>query len=293
MSWLIAGCGDLGTEVGLRAAAAGHTVYGLRRSADRLPAPIRPLAGDLGGDLPDLPGDVEVVVSAAAPDTRDAAAYRRSYLDGPQRLLDALERADAPVARVLLVSSTAVYDVHDGSWVDETTPTGPGSAAGAGTATRPASPNAAVLVEAEQALWSRRPDAISLRLAGIYGPGRTRLVDQVRAGRAVRPDPPVHANRIHRDDAAAAVVHLLTAVSAPATCYLGVDDAPVDRGEVIAFLAAELGVPTPPVGPDQRSRGGDKRCRNNRLRATGFTLRYPTYREGYRALLAGRGVRHS
>ncbi|MFP4635281.1 MAG: NAD-dependent epimerase/dehydratase family protein [Nitriliruptoraceae bacterium] len=280
MSWLIAGCGDLGTEVGLRAAAAGHRVHGLRRSAHVLPEPIEPLAGDLAGDLPALPDDVEVVVFTAAPDRRDAPAYRRSYLDGPQRVLDALERAGAPVERILLVSSTAVYGVNDGSWVDETTPA------------RPATTTGRILLGAEHALWLRRPDAISLRLTGIYGPGRTRLLEQVRDGRAVRPDPPVHANRVHRDDAAAAVIHLLEHVAEPAPCYLGVDDAPVDRGEVIGFLAGELGLPLPPTGPDQRTRGGDKRCSNRRLRATGFELTYPTYREGYRAVLAGQGVRH-
>ncbi len=280
MSWLIAGCGDLGTEVGLRAAAAGHVVHGLRRSAHLLPPAIRPIAGDLGGDLPELPTDVEVVILTAAADRRDVDAYRRAYVDGPGRVLDALADAGVSPRRVLFVGSTAVYGVTDGSWVDETTPTEPATATGA------------VLVEAERTLWNRRPDAISLRLAGVYGPGRTRLLDQVRQGRAVVPDPPVHTNRIHRDDAAAAIVHLVSAVEKPATCYLGVDDDPAERGEVLRFLAAQLDAPPPPTGPDERSRGGDKRCRNDRLRATGATFTYPTFREGYRALLDGVGARH-
>lgn len=280
MSWLIAGCGDLGTEVGLRAAAAGHVVHGLRRSAHVLPPAIRPIAGDLNGDLPDLPTDVEVVILTAAADHRDVDAYRRAYVDGPGRVLDALARAGTTPHRVLFVGSTAVYGVTDGAWVDETTPTDPATATGA------------VLVEAERALWDRRPDAISLRLAGVYGPGRTRLLDQVREGRAVVPDPPVHTNRIHRDDAAGAIVHLVGAVDQPATCYLGVDDDPAERGEVLRFLAEQLGSPPPPTGPDTRGRGGDKRCRNDRLRATGVTFTYPTFREGYRALLDGVGTRH-
>ncbi len=280
MSWLIVGCGDLGTEVGLRATADGHVVHGLRRSAHLLPAAIRPIAADLGGELPDLPTDVEVVILTAAADGRDVDAYQRAYVDGPERVLDALAAAGVSPRRVLFVGSTAVYGVTDGSWVDETTPTDPATATGA------------VLVEAERALWARRPDAISLRLAGVYGPGRTRLLDQVRQGRAVVPDPPVHTNRIHRDDAAAAIVHLVSAVDQPATCYLGVDDDPAERGEVLRFLAEQLDAPPPPTGPDERRRGGDKRCRNDRLRATGAVFTYPTFREGYRAMLDGVGTRH-
>jgi hypothetical protein len=87
-------------------------------------------------------------------------------------------------------------------------------------------------------------------------------------------------------------------------------------GEVLRFLAAELDVPEPPSGAAAASgsgaasetaaasvsgaasggannaRGGDKRCSNSRLLATGFHFSFPSYREGYRAVLAGEGVRH-
>lgn len=279
MTVVLAGCGDLGTEVGLRFAEAGHHVLGLRRSPQRLPAGITGHRVDLGRERPDLPDDTEVVIVALTADSRDADGYRRTYVDGMTHTLDALEtRGIRP--RVLFVSSTAVYGVDDGSEVDEHTPTEPSSATGA------------VLVEAERALHARRPDAVALRLAGIYGPGRTSLIDQVRAGSARVPDTPRRTNRIHRDDAAAAIVHLSSSVTVPAPVYLGVDDEPVERADVLRFVADELGVAHPPVAPGGATRGGDKVCRNDRLRATGFTFTYPTYREGYRAVLAGRGVSH-
>lgn len=278
MKLLIAGCGDLGTEVALRALAAGHRVHGLRRRPELLPDGILPIAADLAEPLPELPTDVDTVVLTAAADRSEEAAYRRAYLAGPQRLLAALEDSGAAVRRVLLVSSTAVYGVTDGAWVDEDTPTAPTSA------------TARVIVEAEKALGGR-PGTTVLRLAGIYGPGRTRLVEQVRAGRAVVPDPPVHSNRIHRDDAAAAILHLL-GDEAPAPLYLGVDDDPAELGAVLDFLADELEVARPPRGPVERRRGGDKRCTNARLRSTGFDFAYPDFRAGYRAVLAGDGSRH-
>lgn len=277
---LVAGCGDLGTETGLRLVAAGHRVLGIRRSPHRLPAAIDGLAADLAEPLPALPSDIEAVIYAAAADDRSEESYRRAYLEGPRHVLDALERSGASVHRVLFVSSTAVYGIADGSEVDERTPTEPASATGA------------VLVAAERALHARRPDAVAFRLAGVYGPGRTRLIDQVRNGSAVIADPPVHTNRIHRDDAARALVALATAERPPPSVLLGVDHEPAEQGEVLRFLADELGVAHPPSGADRRSRGGDKRCRNDRLLATGFGFTHPTFREGYRAILAGEGVRH-
>ena len=281
MTVLIAGCGDLGTEVGLQLAAAGYRVIGLRRSPDRLPAAIEGLAGDLTGPLPALPDDIDLVAYTAAAGERTEAAYRATYLDGLANVIAALARDDVTPRRLLLVSSTGVYGTDDGSWVDEDTSADPSTATGQ------------ILLAAERLLADRAAvRGIVLRLTGVYGPGRTRLIDLVREGRAVVPDPPVHTNRIHRDDAARAIVHLLTAVDEPAGLYLGTDHEPAEKGEVLRFLADELGVAHPPTGPAASSRGGNKRCRNDRLVATGFRFTFPTFREGYRAVLAGEGVRH-
>jgi nucleoside-diphosphate-sugar epimerase len=278
---VVAGCGDLGTEVGLRLAAAGHEVVGIRRNPERLAPPIVGVRGDLAsGRIDELPPDTEAVVYAAAAGERSEAAYLGAYVAGPGHVLDALARAGARPRRLLFVSSTAVYGTDDGSWVDEDTPAEPVTWSGR------------LLLDAEVAVQDRAPSPTVVRLSGIYGPGRTRLIDQVREGRAVAPEPPVYANRIHRDDAAAAIVHLLLAVGEPAACYLGSDRAPVERGEVLRWLAAELGVDPPPSGPDERSRGGNKRCRSDRLVASGFRFASPTYREGYAAVLRGEGVRH-
>lgn len=287
MTVLIAGCGDLGTEAGLRFAAAGHDVVGLRRSPGKLPAEIRGVYADLSTELPDLPPDVDIVVVAIAADASTEEAYRAAYLDGVRNVLDALERQSIQPRRILFVSSTAVYKDSGGAVVDESTPTEPTRFSGK------------VLVEAENLLFARTrgttTQPVSLRLGGIYGPGRTRLIDQVRSGKAVIPAQPRHTNRVHRDDAAAMIVHLTTMEAAPDSVYVGVDDVAAEMGDVLRFLAAELGCPEPTtaVPGDASDAGpGDKRCSNARLRATGFDLTFPTYKEGYRALLAGEGVRH-
>jgi nucleoside-diphosphate-sugar epimerase len=236
------------------------------------------------------------VVVAVAADSPAESAYRAAYVDGLANVLDALQRDEVRPRRVLFVSSTAVYGDAGGGWVDESTTAVPAGYSGR------------ILREAENLLYQRLKgtgtDAVVLRLGGIYGPGRTRLIDQVRSGSAVIPAEVRYTNRIHRDDAAAAIVHLSSMESPPDHVYLGVDNHPADMGEVLRFLAGELGRPQPPSeapgpaageadgGAVRVSRGGNKRCSNARLRSTGFEFTFPTYREGYRAILAGQGVRH-
>lgn len=283
MRVLIAGCGDLGTEAGLRFAAAGFSVLGWRRSPENLPAPITGQAADLTGrtgELPRIPAGTDVVVIAVAAGERSEAAYRAAYVDGTANVLDALERDGVRPRRILFVSSTAVYGDAGGGEVDEHTPPAPASVTGE------------VILEAERLLHDRRPDAVVLRLAGIYGPGRTRLIDTVSAGTAVVPAGTRLTNRIHRDDAAAAIVHLSTQVSHPDPLYVGVDAEPVELADVLQFLAAELRTELPAPSDSGSSRGGNRRISNRRLLGTGFEFAYPTFREGYRAVLAGTGVRH-
>jgi nucleoside-diphosphate-sugar epimerase len=296
MTVLLAGCGDLGTEAGLRFAAAGHRVVGWRRSPEKLPAAIEGVAADLSaGPVPPLPAHTTAVVVALAADAPTEAAYRAAYVDGLTNVLDAVLAADGgrgsganSVRRILFVSSTAVYGDADGGWVDESTTAAPGGFSGR------------ILREAEELLYRRLHGTgitpVVLRLGGIYGPGRTRLIDQVRGGTATVPAGSRFTNRIHRDDAAAAIVHLCTMDTSPGPLYLGVDNEPAELGEVLRFLAAELGLPQPPsasgAGDSEPSRGGNKRCGNALLRGTGFQFEYPSFREGYRAVLAGVGVRH-
>lgn len=283
MRVLIAGCGDLGVALGLELVAGGDEVYGLRRHPGALPSALRPLAADLADPttLAQLPA-VDAVVYAAAADRSTEEAYRRAYVDGLRNLLRAPSLQRQPPERFVFVSSTAVYAQDDGEWVDESSPA-------EATHFR-----ARLLLEGEALVRaSTAPETapVVFRLSGIYGPGRTRLVDLVRSGRATYPPgPPRYANRIHRDDAAGALAHLLH-LGQPAPLYLGVDDAPVDLAEVLTLLAGELGAPPPRLAAspaaDER---GSKRCSNALLKATGYRLRYPTFREGYAALLAAGSI---
>ena len=271
---LIAGCGYVGTALGLELAAQGDTVWGLRRNAGKLPSPIRPVAADLLADrLEDVLPQVDRVVYAAAADGPREDAYRRAYVEGPGRLLAALTARGDPVERFIFISSTAVYGDAGGGWVDEATPCIPENFRGS------------TVLEGEEAVLASSISGLVLRLGGIYGPGRTRLLDRVREGKARCPgDGPIWSNRIHREDCAGALGHLLR-LQEPHPVYLGVDDAPTPLCQVYRELAGMLDAPEPQVDPASTRDRSNKRCSNRRLRESGYHFRFPTFREGYRALV--------
>jgi hypothetical protein len=113
------------------------------------------------------------------------------------------------------------------------------------------------------------------------------LLDLVRSGTAPIPTPDRRTARIHRDDAATAIVHVATMQARPADTYLVVDDAPAPYGEVIRWLADAMDAPAPQPAAGPSNRGADRACSNARLRDTGWTPTFPTYAEGYRAILNG------
>lgn len=281
---LIAGCGDVGAALGVQLARAGHRVWGLRRRPAGLPGDITPLAADLAdpASLRNLPDGVDRVVYTAAAGGYDDGAYRRAYVDGVYNLLDALVAAGRPPERFVFASSTSVYGQSGGEWVDETSQTEPTGFAGRR------------MLEGEQAARSGPCAAVAVRFGGIYGPGRLRLLRRVVDGGECVDAPPVYTNRIHRDDCAGVLAHLAF-LEQPEPVYLAVDDEPAPECEVMDWLAARLGV----AAPGRRGQGGalpargNKRCRNARLRASGYAFRYPGYRAGYGALAdafrAGRG----
>jgi nucleoside-diphosphate-sugar epimerase len=272
---LIAGCGDVGARLGATLAARGEKVYGLRRSDAALPDGMSPLRADLTdpATLRNLPDDVTRVVFLPAPGARDVAAYRGLFVDGLAHLVDALALR-APVARFVFVSSSAVYGEHGGAWIDEAAPCAPLAF------------NGELLIEAEARLRASGVPAVVARCSGLYGPGRTRLVDQITNGTARLPaGAGEYTNRIHVDDAAAAIAHLL-ALDAADDCYVLSDDHPATLAEVYGYLADQLGLPLPPTETGAAARAvGNKRLSNRRLRATGFDFRYPDYRAGYATIL--------
>ncbi|WP_339545329.1 SDR family oxidoreductase [Pseudomonas sp. RA_35y_Pfl2_P32] len=280
-SVLIAGCGDVGGRLAVQLLDKGWQVYGLRRTVAHLPAGVIGVAGDLFNE--DCPqtwpvGAVDYLVYCAAATDHDEAGYRAAYVQGLQHVLGWLNDYGQVPDRLLFVSSSSVYEQQDGGWVDETSQALASAYSGR------------VMLEAEQvALGSGIPASV-VRLTGIYGPGREWLLTQVRRGYRVAIDPPLYGNRIHADDAAGLLAFLLNANHqgvALDDCYIGVDDAPAPLAEVVTWLREYLGVTEWAEDASVR-RTGSKRCSNARAKALGWAPQYPSYREGYGAILAGK-----
>ena len=279
MRILIAGCGYVGSALGLLIAADGHTVFGLRRNTAALPAAINPVRADLSTALPPdaLPPDLDAVVCAASPGGSSDEAYRTAYVDGPRNLVSALGRQES-IGRLVLVSSTGFYGQKNGEWVDEGSPTEPVNTSGQR------------LLEGEEFVLGGPFPAAVLRLGGIYGPGRTGMIERALRNPPPEDTPPQYTNRIHRDDCAAALRHLLL-LPDPEPVYLGVDHEPADRRTVAEWLATRFGESLPEDPSTSRGEPRDrpgrtnKRCSNKLLLDSGYEFRYPTFREGFAALL--------
>ena len=278
MKVLIVGCGDVGTRLGLAWAADGVEVHGVRRSPGEIPPPIRPVVGDArrAETYAAVPMDLDYVVYAAAAGApRDEDAYRRAYVDGPRVLLAHLAARGAAPASIVFASSTAVYAQDDGSTVDEASETAPTDFRG-----RP-------LLEGERLVRAASPHGRVVRLGGIYGPGRTQLIDGVRAGRVGLSEGGASAwtNRIHAEDAARLLRFVAELPAGAPQVLNGVDREPAPRDEVVRWLAARCGV-RPAVCGDAPTRGGNKRCVSDLAVSLGFSFLYPDFRAGYESLLA-------
>lgn len=188
-----------------------------------------------------------------------------------------LDRYDASLGCGWLgyLSSTGVYGDAGGAWVDESAPTGGGRRVARAQA---------------DAAWLARGARV-FRLPGIYGPGRS-PIDRVRAGRAHRIGLATQVfSRVHADDIVAGVI---AGFDAPAGAYNLADDVPCPQDDVVAFAASLIGLPPPPVvsldSLSPMARGfyaENRRVANGKAkRVLGWTLRFPDYRLGLRALSA-------
>jgi nucleoside-diphosphate-sugar epimerase len=279
---LIAGCGFLGEAAAGFFCADGWEVVGLTASLESAES----LAGKISAAMPaDISsaeslsavrakhGAFDLVLHSASSGRGGADAYRRVYVDGAARLLETF-----PEARLLFTGSTSVYAQSDGAWVDETSPAEPDRETGR------------LLLEAESI--ALRAGGNVLRLAGIYGPGRSVLLRKFRESSAVLEDGGHRwINQIHRDDAARAVLTVARSGVSGET-YNVVDDTPASQREVYGWIAEFLNQPLPPEGPADlnRKRGWtSKRVSNKRLRALSWVPQFPDYR-GALPSLVGTGA---
>jgi nucleoside-diphosphate-sugar epimerase len=331
----IVGCGDIGLRTSKLLVDGGHSVLGVRRDSSQLPDWIERVSADVTQpeSLAFLSqGKFDVVIYCLAAAGFNEAAYRSAYVTGLTNTLDALGCAVPDIGvsdnrvtdnqtpdnrtldstptlrRFIFVSSTSVYHQNDGSIVDEN------------SATNPVRFNGQLVLEGERQVRDLSIGTV-VRFSGIYGSGRTRMIDRVRNGVLADPDDSGYTNRIHVEDCAGVLAHLVSLVdsenavhgnveqgSTVKSLYLASDSTPCTRVELETFLAKELGNTTdesasrsgsvqtaaanlglsidPATAKSGKRIAGSKRCSNARLLDSGYRFRYPDYISGYRQVLA-------
>ena len=276
------GLGYCGLEIAKLARADGWTVAGTSTDGEKV-------------DRLRAEGIEAHLFDGTAP-LADAAAGGASHVlctIAPGTAGDPALRLGAPLLRQArwlgYLSTTGVYGDHGGGWVDEDTPPNPGQ------------PRSIERLAAERGWQAMALEAGArldvFRLPGIYGPGRS-PIDQVKAGTARRIDKPGQLfSRIHVEDIAGAVLKAMTTPHASGL-YNVADDLPAATSDVVAFACELLGRPVPPAIPWEEAAAAmsdmarsfyaeNRRVKNDRLkRELGVVLRYPTYREGLKAIAA-------
>ncbi|MDX1352265.1 MAG: NAD-dependent epimerase/dehydratase family protein [Thiomicrorhabdus sp.] len=274
---LIVGCGDIGCQLGSILNQQNHKVFGLRRNIEAIPDSITPIQADFSASLPELPKEIDYVFYIASAGKYKDSAYYQAYVLGLKNTLNALK--DHNIKRLFFISSSSVFGQSDGEKVDENSPTSDSNF------------STKRLLEGEELALNSKFPATVIRFGGIYGPGRTHLIDLVLAGKAHCMDD-VWSNRIHSADCAAMLAFLVNKdIEKPNTLepiYIGVDNEPTLSCEVYDWLAEQLCVPdVEHIEPKESSRQmrSNKRLSNARIANLGYEFIYPNYQTGYLALL--------
>ena len=287
---VIFGCGYVGSAVARAALDAGARVEALTRNPEKAAALraaglSKVVEADLASptwhtQIEGGPDYVLNTVSSGGPDQ-----YWQSYVVGMQSILSWAARGAQPVGTLVYTSSTSVYPQGEGAVVDETF-WAPG-----------ATPNGRIISESEVLLKGAPASAVKrrfiLRLAGIYGPGRHHLLDQLRAGDVTLNGSGDHRlNLAHRDDIVAAILASLQAPDTVGSEIFNVADiAPARRSDVVAWLCGQLGRPLPVFdGTTTSRRGGapmpDRIISSAKIQQVlGWQPRYPDFRAGFGAIL--------
>jgi nucleoside-diphosphate-sugar epimerase len=272
---LFIGCGDIAQRAASEMQAR-YKCFGLRRQPDNLPEYIQPIKADATDTeqlLSVASEGFDIWIATITPSEFTEQAYRDSYLASAKSIAASIAKLQKAPRLVLWVSSTSVYGDLKGDWVNEETQPEPNTFSGK------------ILLAAEKIVQQIPCETSVIRFSGIYGPGRTRLLSQVLAGKGRRSSPEQWSNRVHADDCGGILAHLVEyALSGNPLLpdYLASDSAPVTQHEIRQWLAQQLAVS---LVEEEVKAGSTRRCDNSRLLSSGYQFKYPTFKEGYGSLI--------
>ena len=269
---LVVGHGYLGSPLAEKLFSMGFPLAVFNRSADASSVPFPIITGDVSSLTSVLSSSRQLpfphpdhIIHCASSSRGGADAYRAVFVEGLSHL-----QAVFPGVPVIFTSSSSVYGQTDGSIVDENSETSPDRE------------TSRLIIETESIVCSG--GGIALRLAGIYGPGRSVHLRKMLDGSATidEGEPSRFLNQIHRDDAVSAIIHLIGpgTTNQRGAIFNVADDQALTQRECYESLADLLGLPLPhdaQPATDRKRAWTNKIVSNTALRATGWEPRYPSF----------------
>lgn len=274
---LIAGCGYVGNELGERLSSQGHEVWGIKRVINSIHPSIQSISADLSkkDTLQKLPKNVDYIFYMPSPGARNENVYNNVFLKGIRNLVECMEEKKYDIKKIFFISSTSVYAQNSGEWIDEN------------SSTKPKSSTANIILQTENYLLNNYFKTTIVRFSGIYGPGRTGFLNKmINDGKTFAHNR--FTNRIHRDDCANALIHLMNLPNCE-NIYLGSDNDPADLSVMASWIMEKKGPKNEELEYLTRIKfsktESNKRCSNKKLKETGYKFLFPTFREGYNSII--------
>lgn len=278
---LIVGCGYVGNHLAECLVKQNHKVWGIRRDITYVSPVVKGISADINSITVSQLPLVDYVIYLVSADNKSTDAYQLAYHDGISRLISEYKKHHSPPKKFIFASSTSVYEVTDGSWVDENSPCDPQQETGK------------ILRAGENVLANSGFDFSIVRFAGIYGPNRHYLLDKVLAGDVNITLKANYSNRIHRDDCAGIIMHLMRLIINDGI-YIGVDCEPTPINTIVGWLSGRVGKKLAEgksiTSPDPGDMNSNKRCSNAHLLHSNYQFIFPHYRDGFRVILHEKGL---
>ena len=273
---LIIGCGQLGFSIVNNADSDVFKLYGFSRSLRKSPASIEMHQVDIlkteAVDAIKLVNP-EIIIYAVSADTQSIESYQDHYVLGLKKTYEAILELDH-FKHLFFVSSTRVYGQKTTKILSELDIAEPSDYGGE------------ALMEAETVARQLKDKATILRLSGIYGPNRKRMIQLAQSNPGNWPATNNWSNRIHEEDAARFIVFLMKRIMMNESIellYLVTDGVPTKQYDVLTWIRNRLQLTTDTIELPILESG--KQLQSVLLNQTGFVLKYPDFTYGYEAII--------
>ena len=273
---LIIGCGQLGFSIVNNADSDVFKLYGFSRSLRKSPASIEMHQVDIlkteAIDAIKLVNP-EIIIYAVSADTQSIESYQDHYVLGLKKTYEAILELDH-FKHLFFVSSTRVYGQKTTKILSELDIAEPSDYGGE------------ALMEAETVARQLKDKATILRLSGIYGPNRKRMIQLAQSNPGNWPATNNWSNRIHEEDAARFIVFLMKRIMMNESIellYLVTDGVPTKQYDVLTWIRNRLQLTTDTIELPILESG--KQLQSVLLNQTGFVLKYPDFTYGYEAII--------